>query len=166
MVNAGKARAQAVEAVFDFVPQRRLPQAPLHARGQLGAVAQAGHARRKRHVVENGKRQPHRERRHHADFAAQRRQVFHPPDIFAIHPHGARHYGVGVIVDGAVDDFEQGGLAGLRRADHAQDFIAAHVKRDALEDFPAAEANPQVADLDHVFSAHHFPREQPPRNAP
>ena len=69
--------ASRLQAVLHLVPQRGLAQALLDQRVEFGAVMEAGHPRRKRHVVVDRQRQADRQRQDHADPAPQIVDILH-----------------------------------------------------------------------------------------
>ena len=71
LLAAGELGAQAVQAVFDLVPEGGLAQALLDQAVQFALVGHAGAARGEGDVVVDAQRQADRQRRHHADLAAQ-----------------------------------------------------------------------------------------------
>ena len=143
--------------------ERGLAQAALDALLEFVPVANTGHPRGEGDVVEDRERQPDRQRRHHADLAAQPEHILHRAGRPRRRPFTVPvTMAPGHVVDGAVDGLEQRGLAGLGGADDPRD--SRFGGRRGLRPSRAsrrAVADAQVADLDYADRASPFlPRPQ------
>ena len=108
----------------------------------------AGAARGEGDVVVDAQGQADRQRRDHADLAAQVVDVPHLPHVFAVHLDRAGNPRVRREVDGAVEAAQQRGLAGLGGADDAEDLVAPDVEGDAVDDLLVPVGEAQVLDFD------------------
>ena len=111
LLAAGELGAEAVETVLHLVPKRRLAQALLNDLVKLILAAHAGATRGEGDVIVNARRQANRQRRNHADLAAEGEDIFHPSHVFAVHLDGSRHARLRREINGAVEAAEQGGFA-------------------------------------------------------
>ena len=113
-----------------------------------------GQARCQGHVVVYRQGQPHRQGKNDADATAQRIYIAPLAHVSTIEIDLALDAHIGVEYVHPIDDLEKRGLAGIGRANDAEDLVFADFQIDIAQGHRIAVANSQI--LDHQFGVH-FP---------
>src|SRR5438270_2574346 len=137
LLPAGEACAEHVETIFDLIPEDRLPQAAFDDFVQFGFPADAHATRGVNDIFVNRKRQTDRKWKDHANAAAKGIRVADLFDVLAIDEDVSGETGAIHEIQSAIDDFEEGGLAGVGRTNYAEDGVAGNGKRDVAQDLLA-----------------------------
>src|SRR4051812_9321128 len=138
LLAARKTSAEHVQSIFDFVPEHRLAEAAFDDFIQLGFAADAHSARGINDVLVNRKRQANRKGKHHSDAAAQRVGVADLSDVLALDEDIAGETGAIDEIESAIDDLQEGGLAGIGRTDYAKNAVARDRKANIAQHLLAA----------------------------